>query len=693
MKHNAIALAVLATLASTGYAQTQAINQEARETATVLKVGGVTGAWARGITGKGSIIAVLDNGFDLTHADFAGKVIASRNFNSAMAYKNPSNPTAVTWGHHGTMMAGIAAGALNNNGTVGVAYDARLLLGQVGQGGTSPSIEMAAVIKGIAWASQNGAHVINLSLGSMFDPTFVKNTVKNADGTWRAPANYGSLYGTSYSNVLGMKVGTDRGSIIVASSGNQGLAYAQMPAAYATQVDANGKLLMSGRMIIVGATDATGKVIAPFSNRAGHICTNLVGSTCNDPYQVKDFFVVAPGMQVYGSAANQLGIGTNGAVPVQGTSPAAAYVSGGIALMKQAWPQLRSEQLVTITLKTARDMGVKGVDEVYGHGMVDFDAATRPMGTLVLANNTKLTGSGPQGKTVQLQGTGIVTSGAVSLKTSSVLQNAQAVDTVGRNYAVDLTRAVGYNNAISYQYGTPWMAMAGTNYRQLATPVGQDGVLTLMSSDNGTSTQYEWQHSDNTRLRFEAGALTEKSGFLGTQGGGAMAFGGSNTVWTGFGFDQRIAGNTSLVGNYTMGMTRTSNVADSMVQLGSTVIADSWKLGVAQSNILFEGKTKDTLSIAVATPVAVRKGSANVTGVTGYTYADNADGTTDANPITQTERVSLSPKVREMNLVLGYTVAVRNTTSVGVNMVRQFNAGGQAGVQGYGVSVMARSVF
>jgi len=693
MKHNALTLAVLTLLSGTASAQTQALNYEAKETATVLKVGGVTGAWARGITGKGSIIAVLDNGFDLSHADFAGKVIASKNFNSAMAYKNPTNPTAITWGHHGTLMAGIAAGSLNGSGTVGVAYDARLLLGQVGQGGTSPSIEMAAVVKGIDWASANGAHVINLSLGSMFDPTFIKGTVQNKDGTWKAPALYGSLYGTSYSNVLGMKVGTDRGSIIVASSGNQGLAYAQMPAAYATQVDANGKLLMSGRMIIVGATDSTGKVIAPFSNRAGHICTNLVGTTCNDPYQVKDFFVVAPGMQVYGSAANQLGIGTNGSIAVQGTSPAAAYVSGGVALMKQAWPQLRAEQLVAITLNTARDMGTKGVDEVYGHGMVDFDAATKPMGTLVLANNTKLTGSGPQGKTLQLQGTGVVTSGAVSLKTSSVLQNAQVVDSIGRNYAVDLTKASGYNNAMSYQFGTPWMALAGTNYRHFATPVGRDGVLTLMSSDGGTSTQYEWQHSAGTRLSFEAGALQEKSGFLGTQGGGAMAFGGSSTVWSGVGFDQKIAGSTSLVGNYTMGMTRTSNVADSMVQLGSTVIADSWKLGVAQSNILFEGRTRDTLSFAVASPVAVRRGHANVTGVTGYTYTDNSDGTTDANPVTQTERVSLAPKTREMNLVLSYTVSRGNTSTVGVNMVRQFNAGGQAGVQSTGVAIMARSVF
>lgn len=695
MKFHRTLIATVCALAFVGsaVAQTRALNYESREIDTVLKIGGVPNAWARGITGKGATIAILDNGFDLTHSDFAGKIVASKNFNSVVAANNKTNPTAVTWGWHGTLMAGVAAANMNGSGTVGVAPDAKLFFGQVGQGGTSTSVEMAAVYKGIDWASQNGATVINLSLGASYDTNFQRQITLVSPGVWKAPATYGSMYGYSAKDLNAYAVGTNRGSIIVAAAGNQALPYAQFPGAFATQVDGTGKLVLGGRMIIVGATDPTGTVIAPFSNRAGHICTNLVGTTCNDPYQVKDFYVVAPGMQVYGSMANQMNMGTNGSTAVQGTSPAAAYVSGGIALMKQAWPQLRAEQLVAITLNTAKDLGAKGVDEVYGRGLVDFDAATRPMGALVLANNTKLTGSGPQGKVQQLQGTGVVTTGAVSLKTSSVLQNAQAVDTIGRNYSVDLTKAVGYNNALSYQYGTPWMAMAGANYKHLATPVGKDGVLTLMSSDGGTSSQYEWQQSDNTRLKFEVGALTEKNGFLGTQGGGAMAFGGSNTVWTGIGFDQRIAGNTSLVGNYTMGMTRTSNVADSMVQLGSTVMADSWKLGVAQSNILFEGKTKDTLSLAVATPVAVRRGHANVTGVTGYTYTDNADGTTDANPVMQTERVSLAPKVREMNLVLGYTVAVRNTTSVGVNMVKQFNAGGQAGVSGYGVSVMARSVF
>ena len=89
----------------------------------------------------------------------------------------------------------------------------------------------------------------------------------------------------------------------------------------------------------------------------------------------------------------------------------------------------------------------------------------------------------------------------------------------------------------------------------------------------------------------------------------------------------------------------------------------------------------------------VRSGYATVSGVTGYTYTDNNDGTSAANPITSRERVNLAPGVREMDLVLGYTISRSNTASVGISYVRQFNAGGQAGLQSNGVALMARSVF
>lgn len=681
---------VLAMLCSNALAQTKATHQEAREISTVLTAGGVTKAWSRGITGAGSIIGVIDQGFDVTHVDFAGSILAARNFNPTVAKIYGST---VTWGLHGTQMASIAAGNLNNMGTVGVAPDAMLLLAQVGQGGQTGSIDSGAVKLALDWLSANKAHIINMSFGSNYDATFQKGMVLLPTGVWKAPSNYGSMYGSTVTDMNGYALATTRGSILVAAAGNQGLPYAAFPGAFATQVDSTGKLILGGRMLIVGATDPYGTTMASFSNRAGHICTKLSGNVCNDPYQVKDFYVVAPGMQVYGAVPYQMNIGVNGAIAVNGTSPAAAYVSGGIALMKQAWPQLRPEQLVNITLNTAKDLGAKGVDDVYGHGMVDFDAATKPMGTIVLATASKLTGSGPAGPTTTLSSTGIKTTGAIGLGASSILQGAQVVDGMGRNYSVDLTRAVSFSNAMSYQYGTPWMSMAGGNYRHTTAMVANGATLTVMGSDQGVATQYDWSLNENARASFEFGVLSEQSGFLGTKGSGAMGFGNSHSNWMGFGIQHRLVGDTKLIGNYTVGITSASNVASSMIQLDSKLVADSWKIGLAQDNVFFKGKIRDTVSLSLAGPVAVRHGKATVTGVTGYTYSDNADGTTDATPIIQSERVSLAPQAREMNLVLGYNIISKEHTTIGVNLVRQFNASGQPGVQATGASIMIRSVF
>jgi subtilisin family serine protease len=693
MRRTLLSLA-LASLFATGIqAQTKSLNYEAQEISTILAPGGITAAWARGYTGKGSTIAIVDQGFDLTHSDLTGgKVIASRNF-----YVPEILGTGVSWGSHGTMMAGIAAGNLNGGGTVGVAPDAKLLLAQVGGGGSSTGINFTSVKSAIDWASANGATVINLSLGSSFDANFKNGITQMSPGIYKAPTAYGPLYGYNASDVQAFAVGTNRGSIIVAAAGNQGLAYSQVPGVFATQVDGKGNLVLGGKMLIVGYSDTNGN-IAGSSNKAGSICSNISGTTCNDPYLVKDFYVVAPGMQMYGSAANQLGLknangvaNSSGAIPVTGSSGATAYVSGGVALMKQAWPQLKSEQIVSLILNTATSMGDSNVT---GRGMVNFDKATQPMGTVALANMTKLNGSGLQGKTVTLAGTGVATSGSLSLVTNSVLQNTQVVDGIGRNYAVNLTQAVGYSNSMSYQYGSPWMAMAGGNYRHFASPVGKDGVITFMSSDYGTATQYEWQHDKRTRFNIEMGALKEMNGVLGTQGAGAMSIGGSNTTWFGGGGSYKIADNTALIGNYTMGVTRTSTVQDSMVQLDSTIISDSWKLGARQDRVFInQGKLHDAITVAVAQPVQVRSGSASVTGVTSYTYTDNGDGTSTANPQMQTVKSSLAPQYREMDLVLGYNIKHSNTTDVGFNVVRQFNAGGAPGVQATGFSIMARSIF
>jgi hypothetical protein len=120
------------------------------------------------------------------------------------------------------------------------------------------------------------------------------------------------------------------------------------------------------------------------------------------------------------------------------------------------------------------------------------------------------------------------------------------------------------------------------------------------------------------------------------------------------------------------------------------LVSDTWKLGIAKNNIFFSGKTNDKLSLSVQGPVAVRRGHADVTAVTGYNYSTDTEDNTTATPISSSERMNLASGRRETNLILGYNVQVQNQTYVGFAVGRQFNANG---VNANTVAFSIKSVF
>lgn len=688
-------LVALAVTALAGSVQAQVFANRELDTQTkFLTAVGAPQAWARGITGKGVIIGIVDNGFDVNHKDLKGKVIGLTNVGS----------TATAVGVHGTQMASIAAGKLDGWGTVGVAPDAQLVLFQANSSISSSNglagtgINMSAVFKGMTLAEQAGASVINLSLGSNFDQTFQRTTVEVSPGIFRAPSNYNStvtggksfLYGNSMKDVAAFANATSK-AVIVASSGNNGTKYAQMPAAFATQTDANGNLLMGGRVLIVGNVVADGRggwTMNANSNQAGTLCNSFTGNVCNDKYYVKDFYVVAPGTGMWGAvpdagrtAAGIKSGSTDGIGAVTGTSPAAAVVSGGVALLKQAWPQLTSAQLVHLVKTTATDMGKPGVDEVYGWGMVNFDKATQPQGLLTIASFKGYD------KAIPLTATGVAASGSASLKTSSVLQNVQGLDSYNRNYTLDMTRAVAANPVAAYRVSSSYLAMSPAGYNEIAVPVNENYSFKMMQSSAGNASEVTYTEH-NTSYSVQMGSMTEKSGFLGNVGSGALAFGDSSTDYIQLGMVRKF-GDFAVSGAYGMGSTKTANVADSMVQLGNRISSTTWRLGVAKNSVF---QNKDSLSLSVVSPVSVRNGSATVTAVTGYEFTDNGDGA-DARAIVTSETVNLRPTTKPMDLVLGYTVMGKGHNRVAVNVARQFNVGGIAGNNMNSVGVMAVKSF
>lgn len=175
-------------------------------------------------------IAILDTGIDLEHPDLATKIVSSINFTTS--------PTADANGHsHGTHVAGIAAALTNNStGVAGLAYDCSLMnvkvLGDDGYGAYS------WIAQGIIWAADNGADVVNLSLGGSSASSTLENAVNYA---W------------------------SRGVVVVAAAGNDGSTSAFYPAYYAN-------------CIAVGATDSN-DLMPSWSNYSSWVDVAAPGSS------------------------------------------------------------------------------------------------------------------------------------------------------------------------------------------------------------------------------------------------------------------------------------------------------------------------------------------------------------------------------------------------------------------------------
>lgn len=135
---------------------------------------GADGAWATGRE-KGITIAVVDTGVDLEHEDLKGKLRPGLNLVSPGALPQDDNG-------HGTHVAGIAAAfADNGKGIAGVARDASIMPVKVLD---EDGLGAANVDDGIRWAVDNGAHIVNLSLGALLEPVSGAPFVEAIEYAW-----------------------------------------------------------------------------------------------------------------------------------------------------------------------------------------------------------------------------------------------------------------------------------------------------------------------------------------------------------------------------------------------------------------------------------------------------------------------------------------------------------------------------
>jgi hypothetical protein len=636
---------------------------ETRQINSAIKQGGIDLAWSR-VKGTGITIGIIDQGFDQTHADISRKITASRNFYTG---------GPVTWGIHGTQMASIAAGALNGTGTVGVAPEAGLLLAQVGSGGSQNILRESAIYAALDWLSASGAQVINMSMGANYTSTFIRTVQTDSKGNFFANSQYGVNYGATNAVLAEFSKATNRGSIIVVSAGNQGLPYASFPAMFASRTDPSNKLVLGGRMIVVGAVDNQNN-IASFSNRAGHLCQNSSGTTCKDTYLTRDFFVVAPGVGILAATPNQLNLGRDSVGTSTGTSPAAAYVSGGMALIKQAWPQLRSEQLVNLVLTTTKDLGAPGTDNVYGRGLVDFNRASNPQGQLVVAAKNYTLGTGTV-YGIGLQRTAAMgTSGFSSaLQTSEVLRSTQVLDDYGRNYTADLTKAV-ITRQINTNPTSPWLGH--TQFTQAVFDISDQTSVTVYPGQTGSAAEITYKFG-TSRIQLQSGSMSESNGFLGNYGSGAMSLGSSSTQWTMLGFEQSLYQGLGAFGQLGFGKTNIVNDPMSIFTISDTVLSKSWRVGLNKDSVLIE---KDRLQFSMGSPVTITSGQAQISTVVGYDYQSIGDDNYNAVPIIAKETINLTSNKKLYTMSMNYQGQIAKNLFGSFGLAHTFNSGTWAGI-------------
>jgi subtilisin family serine protease len=244
-------------------------------------------------------IAVLDTGINAGHEDLQASIVPGYNF-----VDNNNNPVD---GHgHGTHVAGIAAAITNNGkGIAGIAGGAKIMPVKVMN--DSGSGDYASIINGIKYAADQGAKVINMSLGGPGSSQAMQDAVDYA---------------------------LSRGVSVVAASGNS-----NSPVAFPG--NCNG-------VITVGAVDSNNRR-ASFSNYG------------------PEMDVAAPGVNIFSSYKGSAA----GYTSMSGTSMATPFVSGVVALVRAVNPKLTPAQVTNIIDRAATDLGTAGFDNYYGYGLVD----------------------------------------------------------------------------------------------------------------------------------------------------------------------------------------------------------------------------------------------------------------------------------------------------------------------------------
>lgn len=305
------------------------------------------------------IVAVLDSGFS------AGPDFSTLRLATGHDYVNNDTDPKDDNGHGTHVTATLGENTNNGIAAAGIAFESTIMplkvLGADGQGST------VAITQGINYARENGAKVINLSLGGSDDDPIMHQAIINAKNA---------------------------GIVVVAAAGNEGTTALSYPAKY-SEVIAVGAIRVDETKAAYSNSGEGIDLVAP----GGDLSVDQNGD--GDPDGVLQQTCTTGACSAFD---NYLYVGTSQAAPHVGAAAALMLAAGADAT-----------QVQSVLQSTARDLGETGYDTTYGYGLLDIAAAI----TQVVQDTT------PPSGTVTING------GAVTTGSTSVVLTLAATDATG----------------------------------------------------------------------------------------------------------------------------------------------------------------------------------------------------------------------------------------------------------------------
>ncbi len=371
-------------------------------TTSALRVVGADDMWQLGYTGAGRLVASFDSGVDGSHPALApswrGLTHSSAEswFDPVYEELLPHWESSLSSGSHGTNTLGIIVGKNDATGdTTGVAFGAQWIHAMV------VDVPGANILEAFQWAADPDGNPATVA--------DVPDVINNSWGYTPASLGCADYFYAAIDNVEAL------GTVVVFAAGNEG------PGSSTLRNPAN-RASTPLNSFSVGGTDTLGTSIWSGSSRGP--------STCNGTAIKPE--ISAPGLQVRSTNAGSATYGLH-----TGTSFAAPFVTGAVALLREYNPNATVDEIKTALMNSAIDRGTTGEDNTFGHGLLNIPGALAlmpPVSAVNIVVADVLPDSGAAGSTVnaviELRNLGLGTLGV-----TGQLSNADAGLTIVDGFA------------------------------------------------------------------------------------------------------------------------------------------------------------------------------------------------------------------------------------------------------------------